>query len=111
MIVNRRIFLSLAALVGGAGLNQSLPFFDSFVNDITSISPEFLKIYRYWSRIENDEPDLYLEGLSCSSGCGVQLSDVIVDDFACGRVLVYNGVIVSRTEVAICALYGKWMLR
>ena len=110
MIVSRRIFLSLAALVGVQGVSQSLPFFDSPTHDIASISPEFLKIYQYWMQVENIEPNLYLEDIGCSNVCGDQLCDFIVDDFTHDRVLVYNGVIASRTEVAICALYGKWTL-
>jgi hypothetical protein len=110
MIVSRRVFLSLAALVGDQGVSQSLPFFDSPSHNASSISPEFLKIYQYWMQVENIEPDHYLENLGCSNVCGDQLCDFIVDDFNHDRILVYNGVIASRTEVAICALYGKFTL-
>ncbi len=70
------------------------------------LDPRCGKIFLHWAEREELDPVEYLD--SCVDMHDfVTISDRIHDDFVQGNIYVYDGLVASRTEIALLASLGK----
>lgn len=73
------------------------------------LDPKCGKVFLHWSEHEKLDPVEYLD--SCvDMNDFISISDRIHEDFVQGNIYVYDGLVASRTEIALLASLGKELL-